>query len=86
MLYRFLVFSSAVVVCIATTSCTTIPATEADVANTRGIVVSAGCRTTGSHIRRRECDEAVETLSRQDVENRLHDAEPQKPDPSRPLN
>jgi hypothetical protein len=66
--------------------CASAPEHVAAANNDRGVVVSGGCKTTGSHIRRRECDEALDTLTRADMSNRLHDAEPQKPDPSRPLN
>jgi hypothetical protein len=79
------VFSIAAIAGLSAAGCASAPESIAVASNDRGVIVSAGCKTTGSHIRRRECNEALETLTQADVANRLHDAEPQKPDPSRPL-
>jgi Flp pilus assembly protein TadD len=49
-------------------------------------VTNSSCAGTGSNIRRRDCREGVETLSRKEMENRLHDAVPQRPDPLVPTN
>jgi hypothetical protein len=83
---RFVVCAAIGIGIVSISGCATTSSTEAETQTNRIAVVAGGCKTTGSHIRKRECDDAVEVISRGEVERRLHDAEPQKPDPSRPLN
>lgn len=66
--------------------CASAPQETADGANSESQAVAASCSATGSNIRRRDCRDGVDTLSRKDIENRAHDAVPQRPERGVPTN
>jgi uncharacterized lipoprotein YajG len=84
---RSLLSASLVAVSLLAAGCVTVPQqTAVSPQGEQQPVANTSCTGTGSHIRRRDCRDGVETLSRKDMENRVHDAVQQRPDPLVPTN
>jgi hypothetical protein len=77
---------SLFVACVVLTGCVSAPQKATDDTKGEPQAVATSCTGTGSHIRRRDCRDSVDTLSRKDMENRVHDSLPQRPEPGIPTN